>query len=92
MDLTHIHLLLNHFPTIGMIIGGGLFLQCLHFLRQLFFSTCQLGYTMFKCLTITGSELFLLQNEFPRCPNLSGTAPITLPSARAPPATNLARS
>jgi uncharacterized membrane protein len=26
MDLTHIHLLLNHFPTIGMIIGGGLFL------------------------------------------------------------------
>ena len=26
MDLAHIHLLLNHFPTIGMIIGGGLFL------------------------------------------------------------------
>jgi len=26
MDLTHIHLLLNHFPTIGYIIGGGLFL------------------------------------------------------------------
>ena len=25
MDLTHIHLLLNHFPTIGYIIGGGLF-------------------------------------------------------------------
>jgi hypothetical protein len=29
MDLTHIHLLLNHFPTIGMIIGGGLFLVAL---------------------------------------------------------------
>jgi hypothetical protein len=29
MDLTHIHLLLNHFPTIGMIIGGGLFLLAL---------------------------------------------------------------
>jgi hypothetical protein len=26
MDLTHIHLLLNHFPTIGTIIGLGLFL------------------------------------------------------------------
>ncbi len=25
MDLTHIHLLLNHFPTIGYIIGAGLF-------------------------------------------------------------------
>ncbi len=29
MDLTHIHLLLNHFPTIGVIIGGGLFLIAL---------------------------------------------------------------
>jgi hypothetical protein len=29
MDLTHIHLLLNHFPTIGTIIGGGLFLIAL---------------------------------------------------------------
>jgi hypothetical protein len=29
MDLTHIHLLLNHFPTIGYIIGGGLFLLAL---------------------------------------------------------------
>ena len=29
MDLTHIHLLLNHFPTIGLIIGGGLFLLSL---------------------------------------------------------------
>src|SRR5579863_9418420 len=29
MDLTHIHLLLNHFPTIGMIIGGGLFIVAL---------------------------------------------------------------
>jgi uncharacterized membrane protein len=29
MDLTHIHLLLNHFPTIGFIIGGGLFLVSL---------------------------------------------------------------
>ena len=29
MDLTHIHLLLNHFPTIGTIIGGGLFLVSL---------------------------------------------------------------
>jgi len=29
MDLTHIHLLLNHFPTIGNIIGGGLFLLSL---------------------------------------------------------------
>jgi hypothetical protein len=29
MDLAHIHLLLNHFPTIGMIIGGGLFLLSL---------------------------------------------------------------
>jgi uncharacterized membrane protein len=29
MDLTHIHLLLNHFPTIGIIIGGGLFLLSL---------------------------------------------------------------
>jgi hypothetical protein len=29
MDLTHIHLLLNHFPTIGMIVGGGLFLLSL---------------------------------------------------------------
>ena len=26
MDLTHIHLLLNHFPTIGILIGGGLFI------------------------------------------------------------------
>ena len=26
MDLAHIHLLLNHFPVIGTIIGGGLFL------------------------------------------------------------------
>jgi hypothetical protein len=29
MDLAHIHLLLNHFPTIGYIIGGGLFLLSL---------------------------------------------------------------
>jgi len=29
MDLTHIHLLLNHFPVIGNIIGGGLFLLSL---------------------------------------------------------------
>ena len=29
MDLTHIHLLLNHFPTIGTIIGGGLFVFAL---------------------------------------------------------------
>ncbi len=29
MDLTHIHLLLNHFPTVGNIIGGGLFLLAL---------------------------------------------------------------
>jgi len=29
MDLAHIHLLLNHFPVIGTIIGGGLFLLAL---------------------------------------------------------------
>jgi hypothetical protein len=29
MDLTHIHLLLNHFPAIGSIIGGSLFLLSL---------------------------------------------------------------
>jgi hypothetical protein len=29
MDLTHIHLLLNHFPTIGFLIGGGLFVLSL---------------------------------------------------------------
>jgi len=29
MDLAHIHLLLNHFPTIGTIIGGGLLLLSL---------------------------------------------------------------
>jgi len=29
MDLAHIHLLLNHFPVIGSIIGGGLFLLSL---------------------------------------------------------------
>src|SRR5580658_2446384 len=29
MDLTHIHLLLNHFPSIGYIIGGGLFVLSL---------------------------------------------------------------
>jgi hypothetical protein len=29
MDLAHIHLLLNHFPTIGNIIGGGLLLLAL---------------------------------------------------------------
>jgi hypothetical protein len=29
MDLAHIHLLLNHFPVIGTIIGGGLFLLSL---------------------------------------------------------------
>jgi hypothetical protein len=29
MDLAHTHLLLNHFPTIGTIIGGGLFLLSL---------------------------------------------------------------
>lgn len=29
MDLAHLHLLLNHFPTIGFIIGGGLFLLSL---------------------------------------------------------------
>jgi uncharacterized membrane protein len=29
MDLTHIHLLLNHFPTIGYLIGSGLFLLSL---------------------------------------------------------------
>ena len=29
MDLAHIHLLLNHFPTIGTIIGGGLFVLSL---------------------------------------------------------------
>src|ERR1700722_19067866 len=29
MDLTHTHLLLNHFPVIGTIIGGGLFLLSL---------------------------------------------------------------
>jgi hypothetical protein len=25
MNLAHVHLLLNHFPTIGMIVGLGLF-------------------------------------------------------------------
>jgi len=29
MDLAHLHLLLNHFPTIGSIIGGGLFVLSL---------------------------------------------------------------
>jgi len=29
MNLAHIHLLLNHFPTVGMIIGIGLFLLAL---------------------------------------------------------------
>ena len=29
MDLAHLHLLLNHFPTIGTIIGGGLFVVSL---------------------------------------------------------------
>lgn len=29
MDLAHLHLLLNHFPVIGTIIGGGLFLVAL---------------------------------------------------------------
>jgi len=29
MDLAHIHLLLNHFPTVGFLIGGGLFLLSL---------------------------------------------------------------
>src|SRR5579872_2275876 len=29
MDLTHIHLLLNHFPTVGNLIGGGLFVLAL---------------------------------------------------------------
>ena len=29
MDLAHIHLLLNHFPTIGTLIGGGLFVLSL---------------------------------------------------------------
>lgn len=29
MNLTHIHLLLNHFPTIGTLIGGGLFVLSL---------------------------------------------------------------
>ena len=29
MDLTHIHLLLNHFPTIGSLIGGSLFVLAL---------------------------------------------------------------
>lgn len=29
MDLAHLHLLLNHFPTIGNIIGGGLFVLSL---------------------------------------------------------------
>jgi hypothetical protein len=29
MDLAHLHLLLNHFPTIGSIMGGGLFVLSL---------------------------------------------------------------
>ena len=29
MDLAHVHLLLNHFPVIGTIIGGGVFLLAL---------------------------------------------------------------
>lgn len=29
MDLAHLHLLLNHFPTIGVIIGGGLYIVAL---------------------------------------------------------------
>ena len=29
MDLAHLHLLLNHFPTIGTIMGGGLFVLSL---------------------------------------------------------------
>ena len=28
-DLVHIHLLLNHFPTVGMVVGFGLFLLAL---------------------------------------------------------------
>ena len=28
-DLVHLHLLLNHFPTVGMIVGFGLFLLAL---------------------------------------------------------------
>src|SRR5689334_12188290 len=31
-DLAHVHLLLNHFPTIGMILGAGLLL--LSFIRK----------------------------------------------------------
>lgn len=29
MSLTHVHLLLNHFPTVGMIVGLGLFLMAI---------------------------------------------------------------
>ena len=29
MNLAHVHLLLNHFPTVGMIVGLGLFLVAL---------------------------------------------------------------
>ena len=29
MNLTHVHLLLNHFPTIGMIVGLGVFLMAI---------------------------------------------------------------
>ncbi len=29
MNLTHVHLLLNHFPTVGMIVGLGLFLMAI---------------------------------------------------------------
>ena len=28
-DLVHLHLLLNHFPTVGMIVGFGIFLLAL---------------------------------------------------------------
>ena len=28
-DLVHLHLLLNHFPTVGMIVGFGVFLLAL---------------------------------------------------------------
>ena len=75
MNLAHVHLLLNHFPTIGMIVGLGLFLSAIAAKSDdlkraslvIFFSIALLSIPTFA--TGTAAELALSKN-----PEVSKTA------------------
>jgi hypothetical protein len=61
MDLTHIHLLPNHFPTIGYVIAGGLFLLALTLEEaKARFEACRPRVTLVRLLRLPLDSLFRL--------------------------------